>query len=93
MGQKRPLYQGRIIADPEILVGKPVIAGTRISVELVLEYLAHNLDFDEFFADYPELTMDDVRACLAYAGALAGGHEVSPAPCRRLSMRALPQSG
>jgi uncharacterized protein (DUF433 family) len=52
MGQKQPLYRGRIIADPEILVGKPVIAGTRISVELMLEYLAHNLDFNEFFADY-----------------------------------------
>ena len=57
----------RIIQDPAILGGKPVVKGTRIAVEVVLEYLAHNPDFVELFADYPRLTMDDVKACLAYA--------------------------
>lgn len=61
----------RIIQDPAILVGKPVIEGTRIPVEVVLEYLAHNPDFSELFADYPRLTMDDVKASLAYASSLA----------------------
>lgn len=58
----------RIIMDPEILAGKPVVRGTRIPVELVLNYLANNPNFDELFADYPRLTVDDLKACLAFAG-------------------------
>ena len=57
----------RIVHDPDILSGKPVIRDTRIPVEAILEYLAHNPDFDELFADYPRLTMDDVKAAFAYA--------------------------
>ena len=57
-------YQDRIIQDPEILVGKPVVKGTRIPVELVLAKLAANPDVRELFLDYPWLTLDDVRACL-----------------------------
>lgn len=61
----------RIVQDPAILSGKPVVRGTRIPVEMVLDSLAHNPDFDELLADYPRLTMDDVKACLAYARSLA----------------------
>jgi uncharacterized protein (DUF433 family) len=57
----------RIVQDPEILVGKPVVRGTRIPVELVLAKLAHNPDLNELFLDYPRLTIDDVKACLEYA--------------------------
>lgn len=60
-------YQDRIIQDPDILAGKPVVRGTRIPVELVLAKLAANLDLGELFADYPRLSVDDVRACLDYA--------------------------
>jgi uncharacterized protein (DUF433 family) len=63
-------YADRIVQDPAILSGKPVVKGTRISVEVVLDYLANNLDFNDLFADYPRLTMDDVKACLAFAQAL-----------------------
>lgn len=63
-------HTDRIIQDPTIMVGKPVVRGTRIPVEVVLEYLAHNPDFAELFADYPRLTMDDVTACLEYARTL-----------------------
>jgi uncharacterized protein (DUF433 family) len=70
MTKEQPTYVNRIVQDPEILVGKPVIKGTRIPVEVVLEYLAHNPDFDELFADYPRLTMDDVKACFEYAQTL-----------------------
>jgi uncharacterized protein (DUF433 family) len=63
-------YQDRIVRDPRILVGKPTIRGTRISVERVLEYLAANRSFDELFIDYPRLTKEDVQACLAYAQAM-----------------------
>lgn len=57
----------RIVQDPAIMVGKPVVKGTRIPVELVLEHLADNLDLDELFAAYPRLTVEDVQAVLAYA--------------------------
>jgi uncharacterized protein (DUF433 family) len=59
----RTLHSDRIIEDPDILQGKPVVKGTRIPVQVVLEYLAHNPNFDDLFADYPRLTMGDVQAC------------------------------
>ena len=67
MVKELPLYQERIIRDPKILAGKPVVKGTRIPVDLVLAKLAHNPDLGELFADYPRLTLEDVRACLEYA--------------------------
>lgn len=66
----------RITVDPNILVGKPIVKGTRVSVELVLDRLAAEPDFDVFFEDYPHLTIDDVRACLAYASAVIAGEEI-----------------
>lgn len=56
----------RIVEDPAIMVGKPVIKGTRIPVERVLRHLEEN-DRADLFEAFPELTGDDVRACLAYA--------------------------
>jgi uncharacterized protein (DUF433 family) len=66
-------YRERIVVDPEILAGKPVIKGTRIPVELVLKRLAQELDFEQLYIAYPRLTPEDVRACLAYAEALLAG--------------------
>ena len=60
----------RITIDPAVMVGKPVIKGTRMPVELVLAKLAANPDLDDFFLDYPELTLEDVKAVLAYASSL-----------------------
>lgn len=57
----------RIVFNPDILEGKPTIKGTRISVELVLERLAHNLDVADLLEGYPRLTRADVKACLDYA--------------------------
>ncbi len=59
----------RITADPAVLTGKPVIRGTRLSVEYVLEFLGGGGTVQQFLADYPGLTEDDVRACLLFAGA------------------------
>jgi uncharacterized protein (DUF433 family) len=73
-------YQERIVADPRILAGKPVVRGTRIAVDLVLEELAQNPDIDELLAAHPDLTRVDVQACLAYAKAMVTGEEVSPKP-------------
>jgi uncharacterized protein (DUF433 family) len=57
----------RIAIDPAIRFGKPCVRGTRISVGDVLEYLAGGMSEDEILADFPQLTRDDIRACLAYA--------------------------
>lgn len=67
----------RIIADPNILGGEPVVKGTRISVELVLARLAVNPDFADLLQGYPRLTIDDVKACLAYARDVIAGEEIA----------------
>jgi uncharacterized protein (DUF433 family) len=60
-------HKDRIVTDPRLMAGKPVVAGTRIPVEHVLGRLAENPDLTELFAAYPELTREDVKACLHYA--------------------------
>jgi uncharacterized protein (DUF433 family) len=57
----------RIVSDPTIRFGKPCVRGTRIAVGDVLGYLAGGMSAEEILADFPQLTLDDVRACLAYA--------------------------
>ena len=74
------LYHDRIVADARILAGKPVVKGTRIAVDLVLEELSHNPDIAELLAAHPDLTRDDVQACLAYARDMVTGREVTPKP-------------
>lgn len=59
--------QGRITIDPEIRFGKPCVRGTRITVGDVLSYLASGMSEDEILADFPQLTREDIRACLAFA--------------------------
>jgi uncharacterized protein (DUF433 family) len=62
-------WQERISVNPSIRSGKPCIKGTRITVYDVLEYLAGGMGEDEILADFPDLTRDDIRACLAFAAA------------------------
>lgn len=62
-------WQERISVNPAVRSGKPCIKGTRITVYDVLEYLAGGMSEDEILADFPDLTRDDVRACLAFAAA------------------------
>ena len=57
----------RIATDPAIRFGKPCVRGTRISVGDVLGYLAGGMSEAQILADFPQLTSDDVRACLTYA--------------------------
>jgi uncharacterized protein (DUF433 family) len=60
-------YRDRIVIDPEIRFGKPSVKGTRITVGDVLSYLASGMSEQQILADFPQLTEDDVRACLAFA--------------------------
>jgi uncharacterized protein (DUF433 family) len=57
----------RISIDPEICHGKPCIRGHRIWVSLVMDLLADGMTIDEVLEQYPQLHMDDIRACIAYA--------------------------
>ena len=61
----------RIIIDPEIVHGRPAIRGTRMRVADVLSLLAAGASEEEILSDYPYLTADDIKACLAYAAAQA----------------------
>ena len=63
-------HMERIVADPKILTGKPVVRGTRISVELVLSLLAQGETPESILGDYPDLEPDDILACLTYAHAV-----------------------
>ena len=60
-------WQDRITVDPEILVGKPVIRGTRISVEFVVDLLGRGWTAEQVLREYDHLTPQDIQACLAYA--------------------------
>jgi uncharacterized protein (DUF433 family) len=60
-------WRGRIVSDPENLVGKPTIKGTRISVELVLGWLAVGWTVEQVLDAYPHVTREDVLAVLAFA--------------------------
>ena len=57
----------RIIANPEILGGKPVVEGTRLSVKHILGLLASSMSHQEIIGDYPDLSEESIRAILAYA--------------------------
>lgn len=57
----------RIAVDPKIMLGKPVIRGTRLTVQIIVEKIAYGATFDDIRKDYPFVTTDDVRAALLYA--------------------------
>jgi uncharacterized protein (DUF433 family) len=57
----------RIVVDPRILVGKPIIKGTRISVEFVLELLANGWTYEEILKEYPQLKKEDIQAAIRYS--------------------------
>lgn len=74
MSSSELLY--RITFDPDILTGKPIIRGMRISVEMILELLIEGASIQEILEDYPQLEPDDIRAALLYAKQLVGREEV-----------------
>jgi len=57
----------RITVNPQVMVGKPVIRGTRLTVEYVLNLLAHGASFDDILSEYDGLAPEDIRACLLFA--------------------------
>lgn len=61
-------WKKRIVVDPKVLLGKPIIKGTRLSVEFIVGLLAKGWPIEEILENYPGITKKDVQACLAYAG-------------------------
>ncbi len=70
-------WQDRINIDPKVLVGKPVVKGTRIAVEIVVE-LSKGWTQEQIPDSYPNLTAEDIRACLAYASEILHAERVYP---------------
>jgi uncharacterized protein (DUF433 family) len=73
-------WHERIVADPRILVGKPVIKGTRIAVEFLIELLAEGWTHQDVLRNYPQLTGDDIQAALFHAVELAKLERAHPLP-------------
>lgn len=69
-------WKERIVVDPNILVGKPVVRGTRLSVEFIITLLAQGWSVEEILKSYPRLSREDVLACLAYASAVLEAERV-----------------
>ena len=60
-------WQERIVVDPKVIVGKPLIRGTRLSVEFILDLLANDWTIEQILSEYPQLAREDVMAVLKYA--------------------------
>ena len=71
-------WEQHIISDPQVCHGKACIRGTRIMVSVILDNLADGLSPDEIVAEYPPLTLDDVRAAIACAAVLTREEELVP---------------
>lgn len=73
-------WQERIVVDPKVLVGKPLIRGTRLSVEFILDLLANDWTIEQILSEYPQLAQEDVMAVLKYAAEMAKEEKVYPLP-------------
>ena len=73
-------WQDRIVIDPNVLVGKPVIKGTRISVEFIVDLLGRGWTVEQILKEYDHLTRKDIQACLAYAGEVLKSERVHLVP-------------
>jgi uncharacterized protein (DUF433 family) len=73
-------WQNYIVADPAVLVGKPVIKGTRLSVEFILELMAEGWSEAQMLHNYPGLTREQILACVAYARERLSEEKVLAAP-------------
>lgn len=73
-------WQDRITVDDRVLAGKPIVRGTRIAVEFVLELFAEGWTHDQILANYPNLTAEDLQAVLAYASERVRSETLYPLP-------------
>jgi len=71
-------WKERIIVDPKILVGKPIIKGTRLAVEFIIDLLAQGWSEEQILKNYPGLTKADIQACLQYASEVLKTQKIYP---------------
>lgn len=71
-------WENRIAVDPSVLVGKPVIRGTRLAVEFIIELLAQGWSEASIVDNYPGVTAEDIQACLAYASERLRSERIYP---------------
>jgi uncharacterized protein (DUF433 family) len=71
-------WRERITIDPNVLVGKPVVKGTRLAVEFVIDLLAQGWTQQDVLQNYPRISEEDIHACLAYASAALRDEKVYP---------------
>lgn len=69
-------YRERIAVDPDIMIGKPIIKGTRITVELILRKLSEGMTTDDILEAYPHLTKEDIFAALSYSADVIAQEEL-----------------
>lgn len=68
-------YQNRITSNPKVMLGKPVIKGTRITVELILRKIAGGYSFEEILDMYSHIAIEDILACVGYAASVIESEE------------------
>lgn len=68
----------RIVSNPDVLTGKPVISGTRLSVQFIVGLLAKGVTHEDILNKYPYITEEDIRACLSYASQLLDSSTLIP---------------
>ena len=71
-------WKDRIVVDPKVLVGKPIIKGTRIAVEFIVELAAEGWTHQQILENYPQLTLDDIQAAFHYAAETMKQERVYP---------------
>jgi len=71
-------WQSHIVLNPDVLVGKPIIKGTRLAVEFIIDLLAQGWSVEEILRNYPGITAEDILACLSYASASLKAERVYP---------------
>lgn len=69
-------YTKRIVSDPDIMLGKPVIKGTRITVELILRKMAEGMTIEELLEAYPHIAKDDILAAVSYSAGVISREEL-----------------
>ena len=68
----------RIVVDPKIMAGKPIIRGTRIPVDAIIHRIAQGEEIKDILEDYPRITRQDIKAALGYASSLVRGEDIVP---------------
>lgn len=69
-------YKDKIYISPDIMLGKPVIRGTRITVEFIIKKMSEGMEIDDIISEYPPVQKDDIMACLAYSADVISKDEI-----------------